>query len=137
MLCRKVPTIETTQITYVPNKMSKYHTLAPLALSVKATTHGSVDAGWGGRVATHRPSCERAVVLNFAVSPPDREQFRKTVTTEPPAAQPHTRAVEGADCNTACSLKAFEMEKRDAGCPSATVSREDMRAICSTKDIAF
>jgi hypothetical protein len=101
-------------ITHVPKRMSRYQTLAPLALSVKATTHESGEAGCGGNDATHSPSPPCAVVLNEVTSPPDLEQLRKVVMVEPAAAQPHTRAVAGADCSTACSLNALATEKRDA-----------------------
>lgn len=83
--------------THVPKRMSRYQTLAPLALSVKATTHAYGDAGCGGNSATQSPSPLRAVVLNVVVSPPDREQLRNVVIVDPTAAHPHTRADAGSD----------------------------------------
>jgi hypothetical protein len=81
--------------------MSRNHTEAVEAASVKATTQAWPEAGTGGKADTQSPLAS-AVVFQLAVTL-TALQLRNVVTVLPALAQPQTRALAGAAASTACS----------------------------------
>jgi hypothetical protein len=76
------------QSSTVPNKMSRYHTLAVDAASVKVMTHAWSDAGTGGNSAIQSPSASGVtlkVVERLSASAVLGELFLQTAFRNTPS----------------------------------------------------